>query len=176
MMAGGLALGVVGSRLAPPLIAMASGAIRGQAGQDPFERLIEEHRVILDTLHSMEAPGDSTAKRAVLFLKLKRRLARHAMAEEDVVHPLLADQAERRDAAKHRYEEHASMKILLFEIETALMRGEPWQDPVRRLREMIEGHAREEETEQFPRLRRALNARRYSEVAAQVRREEALIL
>jgi hypothetical protein len=35
---------------------------------------------------------------------------------------------------------------------------------------------RDEENEQFPALRRALNDQRYGEVGAQVHREEALIL
>lgn len=125
----------------------------------------------------MERAQDSgTAKRTGLFLMLKRRLAKHALAEEDVVYPLLDTEAQRREAAKHLYEEHAEMKILLFEIESALTRGEPWTDVVRRLREMVERHAREEENEQFPKLREMLDERRFGQVAAQVHREEALIL
>lgn len=108
---------------------------------------------------------------------MKRRLAKHALAEEDVVYPLLNDEADRREAAKHLYDEHAQMKILLFEIEMALMHGEPWDEPVQKLRQMVESHAREEEQEQFPRLREVLNERkRLSQVAGQLHREEALIL
>jgi hemerythrin superfamily protein len=176
MLAGGLAAGVLGSRLLPPLLAMARGSMKGAEG-DPFEKLEDDHRLILSTLRSMEQSDDSnSAKRTGLFLMAKRKLAKHALAEEDVVYPLLLNEASRRDAAKHLYEEHADMKVMLFEIESALMEGRSWAEPVRRLREMVEHHAREEEQEQFPRLRQVLAGQRLATVGSQVHREEALIL
>ena len=154
---------------------MGRGAATGYGG-DAFEKLENDHRLILETLRKMEQTDESsTAKRTGLFLLAKRKLE-HALAEEDVVYPLLTDEAERREAAKHLYDEHADMKILLFEIETALMRGEPWATPVRSLREMVERHARKEEQEQFPRLRQVLGEKKFAQVGAQVHREEALIL
>ena len=56
---------------------------------------------------------DERAKRARLFLKLKRTLAKHATAEEDVVYPLLTGPGEREDAARALYDDHAEMKIAL---------------------------------------------------------------
>lgn len=174
-MAGGVALGVIGSRLLAPVVSMGSGALRSK--RDPFDLLEEDHRVILQTISQMEDVGEeSTGKRTALFLALKRKLAKHALAEEDVVYPLLTDEAQRRNAAKQLYDEHAEMKILLFEIERALMRAESWAVPLRSLRQMVERHAREEESEQFPRLREVLNKKKFKEVASQVHREEALIL
>jgi iron-sulfur cluster repair protein YtfE (RIC family) len=177
MVASGIALGVLGSRLLPPLLAIGAGAIKSKTGGDPFGKLKDDHRIILGTLSAMEQSEDgSIAKRMPKFLMLKRKLAKHALAEEDVVYPLLNDEAQRQEAAKHLYEEHAEMKILLFEIEAAVMHGEPWTQPVRNLREIIERHVREEEDEQFPKLIEVLNEQRLSEMTAQVHREEALIL
>jgi hemerythrin-like domain-containing protein len=174
--AGGLAVGVIGSRLLAPMLAMGAGAIRGKSG-DPFKKLEDDHRLLLKTLEAMEKIEDhGTAKRGLLFLTLKRKLGKHAMAEEDVVYPLLSEEADRKEAAKHLYEEHAQIKILLFEIENALMHHEGWMQPVRKLRQLIASHIEEEETEQFPRLREVLSAKRVSEVGAQVHREEALVL
>lgn len=177
MIAGGIAIGLLGSRLLPPVMAMVTGAVRGKASGDPFQRLENDHQVILGTLRSMEEIQDTGAgKRTALFLALKRKLAKHALAEEDVVYPLLQDEGERRAAAKHLYDEHADMKVLLFEIEQSLMEGRPWSGPVSTLRAMVERHAEEEEREQFPRLRAVLTESRFGQVAAQVHREEALIL
>lgn len=177
MIAGGIAAGLLGSRLLPPLFAMAAGAIRGKATGDPFQKLENDHRLILATLHSMERARDrGLGKRSALFLALKRKLAKHALAEEDVVYPLLQDEAARREAAKHLYEEHAEMKVLLFEIETCLMQRQPWTAPVSRLRALVERHAGEEERVQFPHLRRVLSESKFGQIAAQVHREEALIL
>lgn len=69
MMVGGIAVGVIGSRLLPPLMAMGTGMVKSGAGGDPFGRLENDHRLILKALRSMEnAPAESTTKRASLFL------------------------------------------------------------------------------------------------------------
>src|ERR1041385_3358033 len=84
---GGLALGIVGSRLVPPLFAMANGALRARMGDDPFDPLLRDHRAILGTLEKMrEAADDSSVRRLPLLLTLKRTLGKHALAEEDVVY------------------------------------------------------------------------------------------
>lgn len=176
LLIGGLAAGILGSRLVPPMVAMARGAAKGKSG-DPFEKLTDDHRVILGLLRSMEnVESGGKAKRFGQFLLLKRKLAKHALAEEDVVYPLLVNEAHRREAAKHLYDEHADMKVLLFGIENAIMSGSPWTEPVRRLRQLVESHAREEEEQQFPKLREVLSQKKFSTVGAQVHREEALIV
>src|SRR5688500_10612080 len=42
----GLAVGVVGSRLLPPMVAGVTGSMRASLGADPFERLMRDHRQI----------------------------------------------------------------------------------------------------------------------------------
>src|SRR5438128_38606 len=87
---GGLAAGVLGSRLVPPVVAALIGSGRVRAGGDPFAVLMDDHRKILLLLDEMvTAPIDSTARRGRLFLMLKRKLAKHALAEEDVVYPIV---------------------------------------------------------------------------------------
>ena len=44
------------------------------------------------------------------------------------------------------------------------------------LRRLIETHAKQEEEQEFPRLRRVLQGRDKAMVAGQIRREEALVL
>ena len=61
--AGGVALGVLGSRLLAPLAAMGSGALPGQAGGDPFDLLEEDHRIILSTLRDMEQDSGAQVHR-----------------------------------------------------------------------------------------------------------------
>ena len=177
LLAGGVALGIVASRLLPPMLAMGSGAARAAATGDPFAKLEDDHRLILSGVESMEQnQSTDMAKRMAQFLAVKRKLAKHAMAEEDVVYPLMSDEGQRREAAKHLYEEHSRIKMLLFEIETAIMEGQPWSGPVARLRNLLDGHIRDEEQEEFPRLRQMLREQRYKQVGAQVHREQAMVL
>jgi len=146
-------------------------------GADPFDRLIEDHRHILSTLGEMESvPTDSTLTRAKLFLTLKRTLGKHALAEEDIVYPLLHDEAQSREDSKHLYDEHADIKIHLFELEMLLKSNQDWTSRVRSLRELIEHHVRDEEDVQFPKLKAALEQTRVQRLPAQIRREEAMLL
>lgn len=177
VMASGVALGVASSRLLPPLLAQTFGDVRSRMGKDPLERLTQDHRHILSVLQQMEGTSvDELARRARLFLSLKRTFAKHAMAEEDVVYPLLHDEVRDVEQSKRLYAEHGEMKILLFEIEQALMERRSWDEQVRSLGSMVERHAREEEDVEFPKLRQALDTRRTRRLSSQVRREEALVL
>ncbi len=107
-------------------------------------------------------------------MALKRKLAKHALAEEDVVYPMLHDDAHEEDESKHLYGEHADMKIFLFELEAMLKSGEDWTERVRSLRHLIKEHADEEEQKVFPRLRQTVGENKLPDV--KIRREEALIL
>jgi hemerythrin superfamily protein len=176
-MVAGIAAGVLGSRLLPPLFAVATGAARARRTDDPFDLLIADHRKIESLLDSMAAePSGATAKRTALFLMLKRKLGKHAMAEEDVVYPILHGEAGSSTQSKELYDEHADIKILLFQIEEILMRGGDWSEPVNSLRSIVMSHIQEEESDVFPRLRQKFDETRKGKVSGQISREEALIL
>jgi len=173
----GVAGGILGSRLIPPLFAMATGSGRVRSGGDPFARLIEDHRHILSVVDQMvKAPASSTLQRSRLFLMLKRKLGKHALAEEDVIYPIVHNESTEGDNSKHLYDEHADMKILLFELEEKLKSGKDWSHAARSLRDLIRRHVDEEEQLIFPDLREKLNTARLPKVSGQICREEALIL
>lgn len=172
---GGLALGLVVNKMIP-LFASAGGALRSRAGEDPFQKLLDDHRLIQDTLEEMEHSGNrSIAWRAKQFLTLKTVLGKHAMAEEDVVYPLLHDRANAAEEAKHLYDEHADIKIHMYELETLLKANADWTSVVRSLRQIIDDHIEDEEQVEFPRLRQVLDERNTRKLAGQIRREEALV-
>jgi hemerythrin superfamily protein len=157
VLAGGLALGMLASKLVP-VIASARGSMQTRAGGDPFDMLIEDHQTILSTLDSMQRHSNSTlARRSALFLRLKRTLGKHAMAEEDIVYPLLHRQSGEEENAKELYDDHAEIKIHLYELEQLLRSNGDWTERVRSLTDLIREHAREEEEQEFPKLRQLLS-------------------
>src|SRR5690349_9371633 len=99
MLLGGFAAGFFGSRLIPPLVAAVTGSGRVRAGADPFSVLIDDHRKIQAIVGEMLA-ARSRLNRARLFLLLKRRLAKHALAEEDVVYPIVHQDDGNSDRSK----------------------------------------------------------------------------
>ena len=177
MMIGGMAAGMVGSRVIPPLAAALIGSQRVRAGGDPFALLIDDHRKIRALLDQMIAdPTGSMPKRARLFLMLKRKLAKHAMAEEDAVYPIVRNDSVEGDERKHLYDEHADMKILLHEIEEDIKSRQDWTVNVTALRNLVLNHVEEEEKTIFPELRRELGAGRQPKLGGQISREEALVV
>lgn len=175
--AGGAVAAVLVSRLLPPLVAQASGTMRGSAGRDPLAGLEQDHRVILSLLTEMvESPPDAVVRRTQLLLRLKRRLGAHALAEEDIVYPLLHDEAHAEDDTHQLYGEHAEMKMRLAALERMAKDDPRWVAIARELKDLIATHARQEEEVDFPRLRAVLDDRGNARLSGAVSREKALIL
>ena len=175
----GALLALAASRLAPPAAARAIGATRAYAGADPFDLLARDHRLVLGLLTLIERTDDSArVRRAALLFQVKRMLTAHALAEEDVVYPMLYDEAERKQMANRLYREHATLKIRLYELEH-MDKGDPaWIEKLRELRKLIEDHARDEEENEFPALRAAIgeDRERMARVFGDVQREKSLAL
>jgi hemerythrin superfamily protein len=173
----GALLAVAATRIAPPFAGRAIGSMRAMAGTDPFDALAQDHRKVLALFDRIEATDDSAiARRNAMLLQLKRMLTAHALAEEDIVYPMLHDDAERRDQAKKLYSEHAAMKLRLFELEHKAKDDPTWMADLRALHRIVAEHAREEEQIEFPKLRAALDDAQCSNLLGEVSREKSMLL
>ncbi len=174
-LAGGMAAGALLAKFVHPWIMGVLGAARTQTtGGDAFDDLTRDHALILGLLDEM-LRLDSAAAQLPIFLNVKRVLTKHALAEEDVVYPLLRNRIGAKDDVVRLYAEHAQMKIDLAEIEEILIRGVTATEHITSLREIIREHAHDEETKEFPRLREVLTTERRAALSAKVWREKALV-
>jgi hemerythrin superfamily protein len=165
------------SRIAPPFAGQAIGSIRAMAGGDPFDALAQDHRKVLALFERIEATENSAvARRAAMLFQAKRMLTAHALAEEDVIYPMLHDDAQRPEQAKQLYREHADIKIRLFELEHKAKDDPSWIEDLRSLHQLVQQHAKEEEETEFPKLRAALNEARTGNLLGEVHREKAMLL
>ena len=177
MLAIGAAAALMAARVLPPLVSQALGTASASAGRDPFARLAADHARFLDLLDEMEQTGDDqTVRRTQLLLRLKRGLTAHALAEEDVAYPALEQEVGHVEASRHLYAEHAQMKNWLYELEQMPKDDPAWRDRVRALKRIIASHAREEEEEEFPRLRAALDRRATMTLSGAMSRERSMVL
>jgi hemerythrin superfamily protein len=173
----GALLALVASRMAPPAAGQAIGSIRAMAGTDPFDALAQDHRKLLALFDSIDSTDTSaTGRRTVLLFQLKRMLTAHALAEEDIVYPMLREDAHRHEEASRLYREHAEMKVRLFELEHKAKDDPSWIEDIRALRRIVEEHAREEEHSEFPKLRAALDEGQAAKLLGAVHREKSLLL
>ncbi len=177
MFAGGASAAFIASRLLPPLVSQGLGSLRAARGHDPLAGLVDDHRRFLRLLEAMEnSRGRGTFYRGQLLIRLKRGLSAHAMAEEDVVYPLLREEVGEEAAADRLYAEHGAMKTHLYALERLLDDEPAWLARVGVLKALIETHAQNEENVQFPRLRDRLGAEETARMNRHVQRERALVL
>jgi hemerythrin superfamily protein len=177
MFGAGAMLALVASRVAPPFASRAFGSLRAMTGTDPFDALAQDHRQVLALMTRIEATDQSAViRRNVMLTQLKRMIAAHSLAEEDIVYPMLHDDAHRREQANKLYRDHAEVKVKLFELEHKRKDDPTWIQDLRELRRMIEAHAREEEEIEFPKLRAALDDAGCVNLLGKVSREKSLIL
>ena len=104
-----------------------------------------------------------------------RELSLHAAAEEQILYPLMRDALDDGDElAEHGIEEHQEMKERLAAIEGLDPRDDAWAREVMALIADVRHHVREEEDEQFPRLRTVVPAERLVDLARNLERAKAL--
>ena len=173
----GALLSLAASRVAPPFAGRAIGSIRAMTGTDPFDALAQDHQKALAMFEAIEATDNSaTTRRAAMLFQLKRMLMAHALAEEDIIYPMLRDDAHRHEQAVKLYRDHAEVKVKLFELEHRAKDDPSWMTELRALHHMIEAHAREEEQMEFPKLRAALDEARCATLLGEVQREKSMLL
>ena len=89
---------------------------------------------------------------------------------------MLHDDAHRQEQAKKLYRDHAEVKVKLFELEHMAKDDPRWMTDVRALHRMILAHAREEEQNEFPKLRAALDQAQCQTLLGEVSREKSMLL
>jgi len=173
----GAVLTLIASRIAPPFAGRTIGTLRAMSGTDPFDALAEDHKKVLALFGRIEETDNSAVtRRNAMLLQVKRMLTAHALAEEDIVYPMLHDDAQRREQAKKLYSEHAAMKVRLFELEHKAKDDPTWIEELRELHRVVAEHAHEEEQIEFPKLRAALNQTQCTTLLGDVSREKSMLL
>jgi hemerythrin superfamily protein len=133
--------------------------IRGVAGQEGALKLLkEDHELVsslFEQLDSVEAGPASDEIREGLFAQLKYELETHASLEERLFYPALQDA--NPDLMEEAFAEHAEVKRILSELSASKI-SERWMDKLRTLKDKVEHHVREEETEVFTLAYEVLNS------------------
>jgi hemerythrin superfamily protein len=119
---------------------------------DAVELLIRQHEEIRRLLRKVEtSTGD---RRAEEFDRLRRLLAVHETAEEEVVHPLARRGIVRGDQViRARLDEERKGKQMLRQLEKMGTSAPRFKPMFARFRTAILQHAEREEREEFPALR-----------------------
>lgn len=125
--------------------------------KDAVAILKEDHARVRKLLDQLAKTSEKAAsKRAQLLATIEEELTTHTRIEEDVFYPAFRDAAERSEDRKLYYEaveEHHVVDLVLPELKGTDAESEQFAAKAKVLKDVVEHHAGEEETEMFPRAR-----------------------
>ncbi len=119
-------------------------------GQDVVDYLIAQHREIERMLD--EVLSSHGSERAEAFTALRRTLAVHETAEEEIVHPQAKHTLDLDEVVSARLSEEHDGKQMLAELEELDVDSEEFEAKYRQLRIDVLDHAKAEEQQEFGRL------------------------
>jgi len=133
-----------------------------------------QHNLIEDMFDQVLHASDPRAREEP-FVQLRRLLAVHETAEEMVVHPRVRREVDAIDSiVDARIEEEHDAKEQLSKIEKIDITSQEFVDELTKLRDAVLDHATHEETYEFPKLQKELDADELKRLTAAVRAAEAI--
>lgn len=160
----GIGLGAIATRLLKSanlgrLTGEASSPTPGGDGQaagstDALTLLEADHRQIRQLLRRGESAG--TDSRQAILAEIKAMLQAHERMEEEVFYPALLENPSTRQIVLESYAEHHVVDEIMSEIEQTDVSDELWKARFTTMKENLEHHVEEEESELFKLTRMAL--------------------
>ena len=128
------------------------------AQKDVIEILTADHREMIGLLELIEETTDPAERRA-LADAATAEIVRHSVAEELFVYPVYTREVtDGADEVEHDKEEHQELEETLVKLEGVDSEDADFLRLVRELKGQLDHHADDEESDQFPKLRRAVSA------------------
>jgi hemerythrin superfamily protein len=133
-----------------------------------------QHNLIEDMFDQVLLASDPEAREKP-FVQLRQLLAVHETAEEMIVHPRVRREVDGIDSiVDARLEEEHDAKELLSSIEKMDITSQEFIEELTKLRDAVLDHAQHEETYEFPKLQKELDADELKRLGAAVRAAEAI--
>jgi hypothetical protein len=132
-------------------------AVRG----DAISVLKKDHATVKQLLSRMEKTTErGGARREQLLKEIEREIKIHTRIEEEIFYPAFKEAA--RKADEHIYweamEEHHVVDMVMPELKSSNVESEKFGAKAKVIKDLIEHHAEEEETEMFPKARTLMGA------------------
>lgn len=151
---------------------------KGRAVQkDAIALLKEDHVKVRGLLGELEKTTEKAkSRREELLEEIERELKIHTTIEEEIFYPAFQKAAEKKDDRKLYYEaieEHHVVDTVLPELKATEVGSEVFAAKAKVLKDLVEHHAEEEETEMFPRARKLLDRERLLQLGDEMAQAKA---
>ncbi|MFF5290226.1 hemerythrin domain-containing protein [Paractinoplanes globisporus] len=141
---------------------------------DVIDVLTADHRDVTALIGEIWTIRDPMIRRDLADTAISE-LVRHAVAEEMYVYPAMRKHLPDGDhAVEHDVEEHQELEQAMKDLEGLEVSGPEFDKTLRRLETMLADHIQDEESEQFPELRRRIPHDELVELAHKVERAKKL--
>jgi hemerythrin superfamily protein len=154
------------------------GTRRGMAksgiAPDVVDVLTADHRDVTALIGEIWSVRDPMMRRDLTDTAISE-LVRHAVAEEMYVYPAMRKYLEDGEkSVEHDVEEHKQLERAMKELEGLEVSSPEFDDTLRKLQEVLTDHVQDEESEQFPELRRRIPHEQLVEMAEKVEKAKKL--
>jgi hemerythrin superfamily protein len=126
-----------------------------RAQPDAVSLLRADHKKMRELLKELKS-AEKPAQRQRLLAEVKQQMEAHTTIEEELFYPAFLAAARTAKDQQLFYEanaEHNAAKLMLQEVASADDTSEEFPGRAKVLKEVVEHHAEEEETDMFPRVR-----------------------
>ena len=128
---------------------------------NPITMLKSDHAKVRRLLRELGETGDRAVKeRERLVREIERELKTHAQIEEELFYPTfkkVAEDTEAEDLFYEATEEHHVVDMVLPALKAANPKSPEFEAKAKVLKDLVEHHAREEETQMFTQARQLMN-------------------
>ena len=139
-----------------------------QTGGDVIDILISDHRDATALIGNIWSVTDPMVRRDLTDTVISE-LVRHAVAEEMYVYPAMRKHLpDGEKAVEHDIEEHKELEVTMKQLEAVDVSSPEFDTALRKLETLLADHVQDEETEQFPELRRRIPQEELTELAGKV--------
>ena len=142
--------------------------------KDAIALLKEDHERVRKLLGELEETTDrAEARRQKLLSTIEEELTVHTKIEEDVFYPAFFDAAKTSDDKELYYEsieEHHVVDLVMPEVKSTDPSTNEFAAKAKVLKDLVEHHAEEEESEMFPRARKLMDRERLMELGGDLAR------
>ncbi|MDG3010797.1 hemerythrin domain-containing protein [Rhodococcus sp. D2-41] len=147
--------------------------VHASSSGDVIDFLIDQHQQIKSLFRETLAhTGD---EREEQFVHLRRLLAVHETAEEEIIHPRAKDELpDGESIVQARLDEENEAKQVLGKLETLDVDSAEFERQLSELRVAVLDHADSEEREEFAQLRRGMSERELERMVRTVRLSESV--
>lgn len=144
------------------------------APQDAISLLKADHRKV-ESLFSRLSSAQDAKRREQLLDQIKQELEVHTAIEEDIFYPAFKEAAAKKEDRRmfhEAVEEHHAVDVVLPDVQRADPASESFAGRAKVLKEIVEHHVEEEESEMFPRARKLLSTQELRELGARMKEQK----